>query len=311
MSGKILITGANGFFGSHCVERYSQASETEIVAVWNAGNHRLLTPPPQHIRYVQCDLTDLDAVRGLFERESIDVVLHTAALLPDLSPNYDERTVSANVTATVNLAATAREAGCSRFVFCSSVSVYGTTADSNLLSEEAPTSPEDVYAWSKVVGEQYVEMCCSKQGMTGISLRLSGLHGQGRRGGVFFNVVQSAISGAPIQIASSHAPFQFLNLIDAVEAARWAVFMPSDSVQAHIAINVASGIVSSLHDIATLALSMSEFNVPIVVSEGDSARCQLMNTKQFDSWRNWHLRDTAETLKSIFAWLQQMKGHSK
>ncbi|MBK8523285.1 MAG: SDR family oxidoreductase [Betaproteobacteria bacterium] len=108
----------------------------------------------------------MDAVRTMFGEQRIDAVVHAAAALPDGTPNYFRTALSVNVQGTANLVSAASEAGCARFVYCSSVSVYGTTNDEGaLFSETDLPSPEDVYAWSKWAGEEYVRLSCRKGDM--------------------------------------------------------------------------------------------------------------------------------------------------
>ena len=103
MSGRLLITGANGYLGAHCIARYARAGDTEVVAVWHSGRERLLADAPAHVRYVQCDLTHRPEVDALVRRWGVDKVVHAAALLPDTRADYLHRAIQANVVATANL----------------------------------------------------------------------------------------------------------------------------------------------------------------------------------------------------------------
>ena len=181
MSGAILITGANGFFGSHCVERYSQEFDTKVIAIWQSNKDRLLVSPPANIHYVQCDLTDQQAVQALFSKWEVDRVFHAAALLPDGGPGYLHRAVSSNIVATANLVECAAKAGCRRFVYCSSISVYGSVPcpDSGW-EEDIKVAPSCIYGWSKYAGEECLRIETSLNGLIGVSLRLAGIHGLGR-----------------------------------------------------------------------------------------------------------------------------------
>src|SRR5262245_25503502 len=112
MPGRILITGANGYLGAQCIERCALSNAFDVVAVWHSATDRLLARPPAHIRYEQCDLTDPAAVDGLIRRSRVDVILHTAALLPETTAGYTRRAVLSNVLATANLSESAALLGC-------------------------------------------------------------------------------------------------------------------------------------------------------------------------------------------------------
>ena len=312
MTSAVLVTGANGLLGAQCIAALANDPNQKVIGVWHRGVEHLLAEPPSNVMYVQRDLADTEAVRDLFTCEYIGAVLHTAVLLPDSLARYEERAVPANVLTMVNLASAARDAKCARFVYCSSVSVYGTTNTAgSLFYEENVPSPEDAYGWSKLAGEQYLRLCCSPTGMSGVSLRLSGLHGPGRRGGVFYHFMRAAISGAPITIASAHVPFQFLHLDDAVAIALRALYVLTDEVTDFTAMNVASAVVPSLQDIAAQAVSMLGANVPIIISGETPVRYQIMATNKLCKLPDWQPRDVIETLNSVFSWLENASVGAK
>jgi UDP-glucuronate 4-epimerase len=305
----VLVTGANGLLGAQCVAALAKDSSYRILAVWHNGSERLYSHPPFNVEYVQCDIADTEAVRQLFAREHVDAVLHTAALLPDASPCYDARAVLVNVAATVNLAAAARDEGCTRFVYCSSVSVYGATTEVDLtFSEDFMPAPEDTYAWTKLAGEQYLQLCCADHAMRGICLRLSGLHGVGRKTGLLYNLVRNARVGAPIHISSAATPFQFLHLNDAVELILHALSTPIEDISGYTIFNAASCIAPSLFDIATKAVLLSGKNSSIVIGETQSASRQIMNTERQARWFKGQTHGFVETLHDLSAWLGTDEG---
>lgn len=279
MSGAILITGANGFLGSHCVERYCQASDTEVVAVWQSGNHRLLPSLPRHIHYVQCDLSDQIAVQALFNRWNIDRVFHAAALLPDGGAEFLHRAVRSNIVATANLVECATKAGCRRFVYCSSISVYGSApCHDNGWKEDDKVVPSCIYGWSKHVGEECLRLATSLNGLTGVSLRLAGIHGRGRYNGVVYNLMQAALSGKPLIVNNSNNRFQLLLIEDAVEFSVRA--LESDFQQPYRCLNTASHIFPSIQYIAEQIVSLYRSKSQIIPSIIGADREFLMNIEE-------------------------------
>src|SRR6266516_3682365 len=178
MANRLLITGANGYLGSACVSRLAHLAKAEVVAVWHAKSDRLEPDLPSHIHYERCDLTNRLDVERLFDRWGITAVIHTAALLPDEAPEYLYRTIQANIVATTNLVDCAVDSGCSRFVYTSSISVYGDApCPEGGWDEEQPVAPSSIYAWSKYAGEEILRLRCVGGGLSGTSLRLAGIHG--------------------------------------------------------------------------------------------------------------------------------------
>ncbi len=244
---RILVTGANGYLGSRVVERCAALSDVHVDAVWHARDDSLARNA--NVQHHRCDLADRDAVARLFAAARVDAVIHTAALLPDGGPQYLSRAVTANVLGTAHLGECAAAAGVRRFVYCSSISVYGATPRPEAgWTEESVAAPVSPYGWSKFVGEECVRLACADSGLTGLSLRLAGIHGGPRRSGVLYQFMMAAAANKPLTVNDAGAPFQILFLGDAVDALWSAVSAPVDTP--YVRINVASHVAPSMRRLA-------------------------------------------------------------
>mgnify|MGYP006274646521 CR=1 FL=1 len=301
----ILLTGSNGYLGAACVPMLSESEEIQVIATWNSRTENINGDKKSNVRYVQCNLSDAEAVFELFGMEDIIAIVHAAALLPDTKPSYIQRALSANVASTVNLVQAGQASGCKSFVHCSSVSVYGTTDSYHLLSEDEDPAPEDDYSWSKSVAEQYLRHSCCNSSMSAISLRLSGLHGPGRTSGIFYNVAKAALQGIPVQTTSQSVPFQFLHIYDAVAAIKMALSRDDLLKPGYRVVNVASGIVPSLNDIVTLADCKARIAIPPMVAPKPGKRYQLMSTERLEEWLEWTPHSMEQTLDSSRKWIQR------
>lgn len=105
---------------------------------------------------VQCDLRDQDALAQVFAAHPIDSVVHLASVLNSTSNENPRLASEVNVGGSVKLFELASNYGVKRIVYGSSITVYGSVAetDSPGVSEEYPAAPEDVYGGSK----RYVEI---------------------------------------------------------------------------------------------------------------------------------------------------------
>ena len=298
MPGRLLVTGANGYLGAHCVARWAQSPSTDIVATWHAGTNRLLADPPSCVHYEPCDLTDPSAVDGLFRRWKIDAVVHTAALLPDEAPNYPERAVALNVAATTHLLERAVGAGCRRFVYCSSISTYGATPRPPAgWLEDAPVVPSSEYGWTKLAGEGSLQVASRMGGLTGVSLRLAGIHGGGRQSGAPFLMARAARAGTPITVHNPASRFQVLFADDAAEAVRLA----SDVAlaDAYRCVNVASHVFPSMTDLAVRIAALCGSSSAIDTSTRDTADDAVMNTARMGTLLGLVPGDVEAQLRAI------------
>src|SRR6185437_14437256 len=88
--------------------------------------------------------------------------------------------VSANIDGTALLLDLARVRGMKRFIFCSSISVYGNAGEA-VLTEERALHPTSVYGATKVACEQLIEGFAAEFGLSGVSLRIGRVYGPYRR----------------------------------------------------------------------------------------------------------------------------------
>jgi sterol-4alpha-carboxylate 3-dehydrogenase (decarboxylating) len=144
--GHVLVTGGCGFLGSNIVSlllsRYPESTVSVIDIRTNLN--RLESPK---VSYHNCDITDLSAVREIFQKVKPDVVIHTAATVPN-GLIKDAVMYAVNVNGTKNLLAAARELDTKAFVYTSSASVVVGHVNEVIRADEN---------WPVVVGKDQPE----------------------------------------------------------------------------------------------------------------------------------------------------------
>lgn len=159
--GKVVITGAAGFLGSHLVDKFLDEG-WDVAGIDNfiAGHPENL---PDYFRISDSDLTDRDVLNDPIW-EGADLVIHSAALAHEgLSVFSPALLVESNVQATVNAVTAAVRAGAKRFVFLSSMARYGNL--SGVFTEDRTPEPTDPYGIAKLASEKLVENICETHGL--------------------------------------------------------------------------------------------------------------------------------------------------
>ncbi|MDD7942575.1 NAD-dependent epimerase/dehydratase family protein [Actinomycetospora lutea] len=162
---KIAVTGSAGLVG-HAVRRRLEAAGVEVVPLdvrrWSFDG----------VEQIPCDLLDGDAVDQVFAAERPAAVVHPGGVSgPMVSADDPARVVEVNVAGTAAVLEAARRHGVARFVYCSSIAAYGSTA-ARWVVEETTLHPRDVYGATKAAGEQLVEAYRHRYGLAGAALRL-------------------------------------------------------------------------------------------------------------------------------------------
>jgi UDP-glucose 4-epimerase len=149
-STRALVTGAAGFMGSHVADA-CLALGMEVVATDDLSGG-FIENVPAEAAWVEGDLRDGEFVRSLWEDGPFDYVYHLGAYaaegLSHFIRAYNYRT---NLEASVNLINQAILGATKRFVFTSSIAVYG--AGQLPMTEDQTPEPEDPYGVSKYAVE--------------------------------------------------------------------------------------------------------------------------------------------------------------
>ena len=147
---RVLVTGAAGFMGSHVADACLELG-MEVVATDDLSGG-FLENVPANATWVEGDLRDADFVRSLWDDGPFDFVYHLGAYaaegLSHFIRGYNYRT---NLEASVNLINNAILGHARRFVFTSSIAVYG--AGQTPMREDMSPMPEDPYGISKYAVE--------------------------------------------------------------------------------------------------------------------------------------------------------------
>lgn len=170
---KALVTGANGFTGSHLVKALEQRGDTVIALVRKTSNCDRLKDT--HVQFVYGDVGDRAALATAMA--GVDVVFHIAAYV-ELGIVDGDKMAQVNVEGTRAVVETAQAAGVKKLLYCSTIGIYGDT-QGQLINETFQRTQRgfsSAYDRTKYAAQQIVDQA-AQQGLHTISVMPSGIFG--------------------------------------------------------------------------------------------------------------------------------------
>ncbi|MGM0419302.1 MAG: NAD-dependent 4,6-dehydratase LegB [Thermodesulfobacteriota bacterium] len=149
---KVLVTGADGFIGSHlCEMLLEKGCSLRALSQYNSFNYWGWLEDVERldeIEVVSGDIRDANFCRKI--TEEIDVIFHLAALIAiPYSYIAPQSYIDTNVTGTLNICQAALDNNCQKIIHTSTSEVYGT-ADYVPIDEKHPLKPQSPYSASKI-----------------------------------------------------------------------------------------------------------------------------------------------------------------
>jgi len=153
---KILVTGADGFIGSHLTEMLvKKGAKVKALSYYNSFNYwgwLEALDCLNEIEVVSGDVRDPHFCKEI--TKDIDVIFHLAALIAiPYSYVAPDSYVDTNIKGTLNICQAAKENGCERVIHTSTSEVYGT-AQYVPIDEKHPLQPQSPYSASKIGADQ-------------------------------------------------------------------------------------------------------------------------------------------------------------
>ncbi len=173
MKKNYLVTGAAGFIGGAVATRLVTFGH-DVTTIDNLSTGKRENVPAG-VRFIEGNCQD-DHVIDQLGAQQFDAILHFAGQSSgEISfddPVYDLRS---NTESTIRLISYGLANNCARFIFASSMSVYGPVADEPI-SEELPCNPLSFYAIGKLASEHYMRIY-EQHGLMATALRLYTTYG--------------------------------------------------------------------------------------------------------------------------------------
>lgn len=200
---KILITGANGFIGTHLFKTLSDKNDGEIEIYTlsrSKGGHN----------HFSTDILEFD------KYEEYDIIYHLAGIYPSECKRDPYHAWLVNAKGTEHIASQLSKG--QHLVYSSTAHVYGYSASGKPISENATLDPSNVYGKTKMLGEKSIEELSERNKFSNTVLRIFYAYGPGQKQGqLISDVIKKAKTQNEITIRGSNnyiSPVYIDDLVD-------------------------------------------------------------------------------------------------
>lgn len=253
-----LVTGATGVVGPQLVKALVDRGLNVRVLVRQNPKSKLLPP---EVTKVIGDLLDRDALQKA--TSGVDTVFHLAAKLHinDPDPALKDEYRRVNLEGTRLLVDQALAAGVHRFVYFSTINVYGPSQPGRVFSEADPLAPGGIYAQTKyeaemcVLGARTAEM----QRSVGVVLRLAAIYGPHMKGN-YPRLINAIRKGLFIPLGDGSNRRTLVHERDVVAAAILAAQHPQTVGQVY---NVTDGEIHTFREITATICQVLNKRAPL------------------------------------------------
>jgi NAD dependent epimerase/dehydratase len=314
----VLVTGADGFIGSHLTELLVQAGyKVKAFVYYNSFNSWgwLDTLPAEVLNQIEIfagDIRDPNGVRTAMQ--GVDVVYHLAALIAiPFSYHSPDSYIDTNVKGTLNVVQAARDLGTSRVLITSTSEVYGT-AQFVPITEEHPKQPQSPYSASKIGADALADSFYRSFNLPITIVRPFNTFGprQSARA-VIPTIITQLLSGAQeIKLGDTRPTRDLLFVKDTVQG--FHAIANCDSLVGH-EVNIATESEISVGELAEQLIRQINPNARIVAEEQrlrpeKSEVFRLFGSRQkLSSMTNWQPEYSLERgLEETIAWFKQAEN---
>lgn len=303
-----LVTGAAGFIGG-AVAKHLLSQGQRVITIDNLSTG-IKERIPEGVVFYEGNCQDSNLIAKL-EKYSFDCIFHIAGQssgeISFDNPVYDLQT---NTQSTLLLLKLALKTNCKKFIYASTMSVYGYQED-KMIDESSSTFPKSFYGVGKLASEHYLRIY-SEFGIQCTSLRLFNVYGPGQnmgnmRQGMVSIFISQAISNKRIHVKGSKDRFRdFVYIDDVVQAFVKAYLL---ELEGYKCLNVCTNARTTVENLVNYIKKNFSENIPITYqgsTPGDQFGIYGDNTKMVSTtgWRPKY--DLKIGLEKMINWAKEL-----
>tara|TARA_B100000989_G_scaffold49912_1_gene32913 strand:- start:23778 stop:24758 length:981 start_codon:yes stop_codon:yes gene_type:complete len=309
---KVLVTGGAGFIGAHLVKKLIEKKYKVLVVdtLETIGGIPYVHPKCKFIRGDICDQKNLIKVRKWKPK----IIYHLAAQSGGESA-YDnpKRDYLTNGLGTYELCLLAKKLKVKKFIYTSSVAVYGSNPSKKIL-ENTKIKPDSIYGISKYVGEMFINQTLKNTGIQTLIFRVFNTYGPGEN----LNFIKKGMVSIycsylwkkkPILVKGSLKRFRNYQYIDDVVNIL-ILSLKNKHLNKNETINISNGNCTTVKDLLKKIFKLNNFKKYKIIkkgsTKGDSFGYNASNRLLKKKFKKYNFIPLEEGLKIYFEWINSV-----
>jgi len=275
----VLVTGNTGFIGAKlCSDLVKKGFEVTALSRTQKDSQIISQDDnTQNNKLVQCDILQETSLQETFKKiGKVDCVLHLAGQTFRKDLAYPQTYFQSNFIGTLNMLECCRIFNIKKFVFSSSMAVYGLSTNQYTpqylpVDEKHPVRPYDFYDISKYQAEQLCKFYSDRFGIKSVALRYSRVFGPQMVKGLIFQTVKKALANEPVEVFGDVST-DFVYIDDVINANIASIEKEFPDLEVF---NIGSGEETTLHSICSTLIELCHSSSKIIFQPEPKSKFSL------------------------------------
>jgi nucleoside-diphosphate-sugar epimerase len=181
---KILITGANGFIGSHVVQKMVKEQANVSIIVRESSDLWRIEELKKEIDIHRIDLRDSSSIDHCVKQLKPDYIFHVGAYGVDSRQKDYFTAVNTNVIGTMHMLNSLKDVGCKKFINIGTCMEYGDKKE--IIKEDSHLEPDSIYGSTKASASIIAHQLAAENNIDIVTLRPFGVFGEKEGSHKFF-----------------------------------------------------------------------------------------------------------------------------
>lgn len=285
----ILVTGANGFIGSHLLK---MLENTDAIIHAIDLDFKNATLDDSSVILHRLDLRDQETVNRIIRQIQPAHVIHLAGNT-DRSRKLEkvDEIMSANLNSTINLLTALQDINYESFVLSSTCEIYGSNNNCPI-NEEMEPDPVSLYSLSKLLAENYCTFITRNHNKPITILRLFNVYGEGQNDTMFIpQLIKACKEKKRFKMTGGNQTRDFVYIRDVVRAFLLATKIPDPNCNI---VNIGSGKSISIRNLAVSIASR--------IKCGDNLDIGALPYRSNEIWR---IEANINKAQKVLGWLPE------